>query len=248
MKNILYILFSLFVYLSSYYHTYGHAGVGVVVKDGCDRYLAIGTWHDKISELDNTINSTRGLYIDINRDGSFVNCCNGTPSSEFFIFKDYFLPYNKVSWNSITSGSSTMRELEQYFNNSPVYNSAKLKNRFTAEKVWDPGCSQNGLKSWVILKLPSSLKPGIIYNCRTSNTSVVERPCNSQAIFQIKFGSDISIIGDTLLCESDSLNLTTTAAQDLEWFRNGVRIQGPNSDNTLTVFQSGKYTVRKGGT
>ena len=248
MKNILYALLPLFVCLSSYFHASGHAGVGVVVKDGCDRYLAIGTWHDNISELDNTINSTRGIYIDINQDGSFVNCCNGTPSSEFFIFKDYFLPYYKVNWNLITSGSSTMNELVQYFNNSPVYNSAKLKNRFTAEKVWNPGCSQNSLKSWVILKLPSSLKPGTTYNCRTSNTSVVERPCNHQAIFQIKFGSDISIIGDTSMCELDSINLTSSAAQDLEWFKNGVLIQGPSSDNTLTISQSGKYTVRKGGT
>ena len=248
-KNIFYALFSLFACLISYYSADGHAGVGVVVKDGCDRYLAIGTWHYKISELNSTINSTRGLYIDINDDGNFVNCCNGTSSSEFFIFTDYTIPNTPVSWNSITAGSSTIAELVNYFNNSTVYNSANLSNRFTAEKVWNPGCIGNKkLQSWIILKLPSSLSSGTTYNCRTSTKSVVETPCNIPFIFQITFGSDINITGDdTLLCESDSLILTSSAAPDLEWFRNGVLIQGPNDDSTITVLQSGDYTVRKGG-
>ena len=248
-KNIIYALFSLLACLSSYYSADGHAGVGVVVKDGCDRYLAIGTWHYKISELNSTINSTRGLYIDINDDGNFVNCCNGTSSSEFFIFTDYTIPNTPVSWNSITAGSSTIAELVNYFNNSTVYNSANLSNRFTAEKVWNPGCIGNKkLQSWIILKLPSSLSSGTTYNCRTSTKSVVETPCNIPFIFQITFGSDINITGDdTLLCESDSLILTSSAAPDLEWFRNGVLIQGPNDDSTITVLQSGDYTVRKGG-
>ena len=248
-KNIVYALFSLFACLISYYSADGHAGVGVVVKDGCDRYLAIGTWHYKISELNSTINSTRGLYIDINDDGNFVNCCNGTSSSEFFIFTDYTIPNTPVSWNSITAGSSTIAELVNYFNNSTVYNSANLSNRFTAEKVWNPGCIGNKkLQSWIILKLPSSLSSGTTYNCRTSTKSVVETPCNIPFIFQITFGSDINITGDdTLLCESDSLILTSSAAPDLEWFRNGVLIQGPNDDSTITVLQSGDYTVRKGG-
>ena len=248
-KNIIYALFSLLACLSSYYSADGHAGVGIVVKDGCDRYLAIGTWHHKISELNSTINSTRGLYIDINDDGNFVNCCNGTSSSEFFIFTDYTIPNTPVSWNSITAGSSTIAELVNYFNNSTVYNSANLSNRFTAEKVWNPGCIGNKkLQSWIILKLPSSLSSGTTYNCRTSTKSVVETPCNIPFIFQITFGSDINITGDdTLLCESDSLILTSSAAPDLEWFRNGVLIQGPNDDSTITVLQSGDYTVRKGG-
>jgi hypothetical protein len=119
-KNIVYALFSLFACLSSYYIADGHAGVGVVVKDGCDRYLAIGTWHYDISELNNTIYSSRGLYIDINGDGTFANCCTGTSSSEFFIFTDYTIPNTPVIWNSITAGSSTITELVNYFNNSTV--------------------------------------------------------------------------------------------------------------------------------
>ena len=66
-KNFAYTLFFLLACLSSNYSANGHAGVGVVVKDGCDRYLAIGTWHSSISELNSTINSNRGLYIDINK-------------------------------------------------------------------------------------------------------------------------------------------------------------------------------------
>ncbi|MDB4161791.1 hypothetical protein N9772_05440, partial [Bacteroidia bacterium] len=248
-KNFAYTLFFLLACLSSNYSANGHAGVGVVVKDGCDRYLAIGTWHSSISELNSTINSNRGLYIDINNDGTFVNCCNGTSSSEFFIFTDYTIPSTPVSWSFITPGSSTITELVNYFNNSTVYNSANLANRFTAEKVWDPGCLGNKkLQSWIILKLPSSLNPGTTYNCRTSTSSVVETPCNIPYIFQITFGSDITITGDdTLMCESDSLILTSSPAPDLEWFRNGVLIQGPNDDNTIAVLQPGNYTVRKGG-
>ena len=248
-KNFAYTLFFLLACLSSNYSANGHAGVGVVVKDGCDRYLAIGTWHSSISELNNTINSNRGLYIDINNDGTFVNCCKGTSSSEFFIFTDYTIPSTPVNWSFITPGSSTITELVNYFNNSTVYNSANLANRFTAEKVWDPGCLGNKkLQSWIILKLPSSLNPGTTYNCRTSTSSVVETPCNTPYIFQITFGSDITITGDdTLMCESDSLILTSSPAPDLEWFRNGVLIQGPNNDNTIAVLQPGNYTVRKGG-
>ena len=248
-KNIVYALFSLLACLSSYYSANGHAGVGVVVKDGCDRYLAIGTWHSSVLELNNTINSSKGVYIDVNGDGNFANCCSGTSSSEFFTFTDFTMPNTPVTWDLITPGSSTLTELVSYFNNSTIYNSSNLANRFTAEKVWDPGCSFRKLQSWVILKLPASLNPGTIYNCRTSTTSVVEMPCNSQTGFQITFGSDINITGNgTVLCESDSLNLTSSAASDLEWFRNGALIQGPSNDSTITVLQSGNYTVRKGGT
>ena len=247
-KNIIYALFSLLACLSSYYNANGHAGIGVVVKDGCDRYLAIGTWHSSVSQLNNTINTTKGIYIDVNGDGNFTNCCSGTSSSEFFCFTDYTFPNNPANWSSITNGSQTITNLVNYFNNSSIYNSTNLSNRFTAEIVWAPNCSSGALYSWVILKLPAILNPGTIYDCRTSSTSVVEKPCSSP-IFQITFGSDINIIGDgTVLCESDSLNLTSSGADDLEWFRNGVLIQGPSNDSTITVSQIGNYTVRKGGT
>ena len=182
--TIIHALVSLIACLSSYYSANGHAGIGVVVKDGCDRYLAIGTWHSSVSDLNNTINTTKGIYIDVNGDGNFANCCGGTSSSEFFCFTDYTFPNNPINWSSITNGSQTITNLVKYFNNSSIYNSAKLSNRFTAEIVWAPNCgSTTKMQSWVILKLPAALNPGTIYDCRTSITSVVETPCSSSAIY-----------------------------------------------------------------
>ena len=225
-----------------------HAGVGVEIRDGCDRYLAIGTWHSSVSEIQNTVRSTnKGLYIDLNLDGNFKNCCNGSNSTEFFTFTDYTFPKKAVRWNQITSGSSTVKDLLDFFNNSSVYNKSNIKDRFSAEVVWNPSC-QNYLKSWLILKLPSSLKPGTIYKCRTSSTSVVEKPCSS-AIFEIIFGTDIKITSNSkILCENDSILLKTSSANDLEWFRNDTLIKGPSSDSSLTIHKPGNYTVRKGGT
>ena len=137
-KNIIYAVFSLLACLSSYYSANGHSRIGVVVKDGCDRYLAIGTWHPSTTELNNTINTTRGIYIDVNGDGNFANCCNGTSSSEFFGFTDYTRVYNRVSWSSITNGSQTITNLVNYFNNSSIYNHTYLTNRFTSEIVYTP--------------------------------------------------------------------------------------------------------------
>ena len=51
-----------------------HAGIAVEIRDGCDRYLVIGTWHSSASEIRNTVNSSdKGLYIDLNLNDSFKN-------------------------------------------------------------------------------------------------------------------------------------------------------------------------------
>ncbi len=225
-----------------------HAGIAVEIRDGCDRYLVIGTWHSSASEIRNTVNSSnKGLYIDLNLNNSFTNCCNGSTSSEFFTFTDYTFPKQSVKWNQITNTSSTVSDLVNYFNNSFKYNSSGIKNRFTAEVVWNPGC-KNSLESWLILKLPSTLKPGIVYKCRTSSTSVVETPCSSSNIFEIVFGTDISINSKSnILCNNDSILLKTSSANDLEWFRNDTLIKGPSSDSSLTIYKPGYYSVRKGG-
>ena len=225
-----------------------HAGIAVEIRDGCDRYLVIGTWHSSASEIRNTVNSSnKGLYIDLNLNNSFTNCCNGSTSSEFFTFTDYTFPKQSVKWNQITNTSSTVSDLVNYFNNSFIYNSSGIKNRFTAEVVWNPGCKYS-LESWLILKLPSTLKPGIVYKCRTSSTSVVETPCSSSNIFEIVFGTDISINSKSnILCNNDSILLKTSSANDLEWFRNDTLIKGPSSDSSLTIYKPGYYSVRKGG-
>ncbi len=225
-----------------------HAGIAVEIRDGCDRYLVIGTWHSSASEIRNTVNSSnKGLYIDLNLNNSFTNCCNGSTSSEFFTFTDYTFPKQSVKWNQITNTSSTVSDLVNYFNNSFKYNSSGIKNRFTAEVVWNPGCKLS-LESWLILKLPSTLKPGIVYKCRTSSTSVVETPCSSSNIFEIVFGTDISINSKSnILCNNDSILLKTSSANDLEWFRNDTLIKGPSSDSSLTIYKPGYYSVRKGG-
>ena len=118
-KNIMKYLALLVFLLCFNQKIEAHAGIAVEIRDGCDRYLVIGTWHSSASEIRNTVNSSdKGLYIDLNLNDSFKNCCNGSTSSEFFTFTDYTFPKQSVKWNQITNASSTVSDLVNYFNNS----------------------------------------------------------------------------------------------------------------------------------